>query len=155
MTISQMTMSDAKQMTVLNIYSDGGARGNPGPAAAAFIIKNHLGKKITSGGEYLGHSTNNVAEYKGIILALKWLVQNHNQFLSKKQNLNFYLDSKLIVNQLTGNFKIKDSKLKVLFREVKNLEYQLNGLIDYRLIPREKNKDADLLVNEILDNNLS
>ena len=126
------------------IYTDGGARGNPGPAAIGVIIG---GKKY---GEYVGETTNNVAEYKAIIFALK----KANQLLSKKKaretELEVYLDSELVALQLNGSYKIKEENLQKLFVEAWNLRLDFKK-VTFHHIPREKNKGADKLVNEALD----
>ena len=135
----------------LVIYSDGGARGNPGPAAAAFII-NRNGRVIHSQAEYLGISTNNFAEYSGVLIALTWLKRNPNQIDGK---VKFFLDSELVVNQLKGEYKIKNPKLKEVMSKIKNIEKELNYKIEYDAIPRTKNKIADHLVNKVLNEKLT
>ena len=135
----------------LVIYSDGGARGNPGPAAAAFII-NRNGRVIHSQAEYLGISTNNFAEYSGVLIALTWLKRYLNQ---SDGIVKFFLDSELVVNQLKGEYKIKNPKLKVVMLKIKNIEKELNYKIEYDAIPRTKNKIADHLVNKALDKKLT
>ncbi len=140
-------------MQKLLVYTDGGARGNPGPAAIGVAVfrENQTTEKIHSFGKTIGYATNNVAEYQAVVEALKWLLQNRNQF-SEKVAINFFLDSNLVVNQLKGNFKIKNANLINLFYTVKELEKQLLAVIDYKLIPREDNLTADFLVNQALDN---
>lgn len=132
----------------LVVFVDGGARGNPGPAAVGFIIKNSSGEIIHRQGKYIGETTNNVAEYQAVIEALKWINAN-----LKKQSLRveFFLDSKLVVNQLNGIFKVKEIKMRNLVVRVRQLERELGGNISYQLIPREKNFLADSLVNQSLD----
>lgn len=137
--------------TQLNIFTDGGARGNPGPAAIGVVVKNQHGEKLTSFGQFIGRATNNVAEYQAVIAALKWLINNPQISQSIKPPINFYLDSKLVVNQLNGRFKIKDLKLKNLIIEIRNLEDKISPKIFYEFIPRTKNHQADFLVNQILD----
>ena len=128
----------------LVIHTDGGARGNPGPAAIGVILGN---RKY---GEYIGETTNNVAEYKAVIFALK----KANQILSKKKTreteLVVYLDSELVVLQLNGSYKIKEESLQKLFMEAWNLRLDFKK-VTFHHIPREKNKGADKLVNEALD----
>lgn len=136
----------------LSIYSDGGARGNPGPAACAFVVKDPRGKIIHQQGKYLSHATNNVAEYNGVIEALNWLINNaRSSQISQYTDIHFFLDSLLITNQLNGLFRIKNNKLRELILEVKGLENQLPHKIYYQHIPREKNFEADRVVNEALD----
>lgn len=132
----------------LNIHTDGGSRGNPGPAAVGVVIQESSGKLIHQFSQTIGQATNNIAEYQGVIIALEYLL---------KQNLNptsihFFLDSTLVVNQLSGLWKIKDTNLKGKAIKVKQLEGSLNCPINYTAIPREKNSQADLLLNQALDN---
>jgi len=129
-------------MKNLEIYCDGGARGNPGPAASAFVVYENK-KVVHKEGKYLGIATNNVAEYTAVIMALTWLTGS--------ADVIFYLDSELVVKQLTGLFKIKNEKLRELAIKVKTLEKNFTGEIVYKNLRREKNSVADSLVNETLD----
>jgi ribonuclease HI len=133
----------------LIIFCDGGARGNPGEAACAFVVKKPTGEIIHQASQSLGRATNNEAEYQGVITALKWLLLKQNQLLNFK--INFFLDSKLVVNQLNGLFKIKNARLRELIFLIKTLESQLNNQIFYQFIPREENQLADQLLNQNLD----
>lgn len=130
------------------IHTDGGARGNPGPAACAFIAEID-GKIIKQDSFFLGNSTNNCAEYQGAIIALKWLRDNYKEL--KIANAIFYLDSELVVRQLNGVYKIKDKKLIQLSLQVTELLKEMDLKIYFKTVPRIKNKIADLLVNEELD----
>lgn len=133
---------------MIRIYSDGGARGNPGPAASAFLI--YDGEKLLhSDSKYLGETTNNVAEYTGVIIALTWLVENKN--INLNNEIIFNMDSELVVKQLMGLYKIKDKKLIELAHDVKVIEKQNNLKIKFQHIPRKDNSLADKLVNEKLD----
>lgn len=130
----------------MDIYCDGGARGNPGPAACAFVaIAN--GKVIYKQGKYIGKATNNVAEYSAVILALTWLAKQNFQ------EINFRLDSQLVAKQLDGSFKIKNENLKKLFLTAEALQKNLHSKISFLYIPRIKNVLADRLVNDTLDEN--
>ncbi len=134
------------------ILTDGGARGNPGPAAAAFVVKDDAGKIVEKCGKYLGDKvTNNVAEYQAVILALKWLLGQTKIIHYPLSTVKFYSDSELIVKQLNGEYKIKDLKLKNLIIKIRDLERQLDFQINYNLISRLQNTEADHLVNKILD----
>jgi len=142
----------------ISVYCDGGSRGNPGPSACAFVIKDHFNKTIKEDGKFLGTATNNIAEYNGALLALTWLKANINSFFPEKKldyqnkmNINFYLDSILVASQLSGLFKIKNFVLKNLFLQIKTLENQISFPIVYHQIPRAQNFEADLLVNKVLD----
>lgn len=125
------------------LHTDGGARGNPGPAGIGAVLRTAEGE-IYQFSEYVGVATNNQAEYlalkKGIIEAL-----THNI-----QELECYLDSELIVKQLQGVYRIKHQQLKPLAEEIRRLAQQFDH-ISFVHIPREKNKEADYLVNKILD----
>jgi ribonuclease HI len=134
----------------IKIFTDGGARGNPGPAAAAFVAE-HKGKVVVHKNKYLGIATNNVAEYWGVILALNWILKNQNKYQQTK--IVFNLDSELVAKQLSGIFKIKNENLRNLFLTAKNSEKKIQNTISYVSIPRSKNKLADLLVNKCLDEN--
>jgi len=135
-------------MNIFKIYCDGGSRGNPGPAASAFVV--YENKNVTKEGSlYLGEKTNNIAEYSAVLIALEWLKNN----IPKKSTVEFYLDSQLITNQLKGKYKVKNIELKKLFDRVKQLESESDFLIDYNFVYRANNKRADALVNSVLDNN--
>ena len=132
----------------LTIYCDGGARGNPGPAASAFVVMKG-DNIIYKGSRYIGESTNNVAEYNAVLLALKWLEENGEIYVNYKAS--FVLDSELVVKQLNGLYKIKDEKLKKLAILVKEVEKNIKGKISYTSVARNKNRLADFLVNKTLD----
>lgn len=135
-------------MEVYNVYADGASRGNPGPAAAGFVLKDSAGILQEKSGNYLGRQTNNSAEYQAVILALekiKELIIN-----PKRATLAFKLDSELVVKQLGNEFKVRNPLLKNFVEKIKSLETSY-GSVEYTHIPREQNKEADKLVNEILD----
>lgn len=136
-------MTETKK-NVLRIYSDGGARGNPGPAAIGVYITDGAGNEFVKISKRIGQTTNNEAEYRAIIEALKWIKTNL-QFTV--YNLYFFSDSRLIVNQLNGIFKIKESRLRNLVVEIKKLEQEIGGSVSYKYVPRENNRIADELVN--------
>jgi ribonuclease HI len=136
----------------LIVFTDGGARGNPGPAAVGYVIKNSLGRILCQQSMFVGQTTNNVAEYRAVIEALKWLIKKTNLNYSQ---INFFLDSKLVVNQLNGFYKVKETKMRNLIIEVRQLERELGGNVFYHLIPRQKNKLADSLVNQTLNRKFS
>ncbi|MDP2918454.1 MAG: ribonuclease HI family protein [bacterium] len=125
------------------IHTDGGARGNPGPAGIGVVIR-APDKKIKKYSEYIGQATNNQAEYKALIFALK------KAKALKPEKIQCYLDSELIVKQLNGAYKIKNKDLKPLFDQIITLSANFSK-ISFSHIPREKNKEADKLVNEALD----
>lgn len=131
----------------LLVYTDGGARGNPGPAAIGIYVLDEDGKEIFKLGKKIGEATNNVAEYKAVIFALEMINKDEN---IKIKSIDFFIDSLLIVNQLNGYFKIKDGKLRELLFVVRQLEQKTKKNIFYHHIPREKNFIADSLVNSSL-----
>lgn len=126
----------------LQIYTDGGARGNPGPSGIGVVIK--YDDKILKFSKFIEHSTNNQAEYKAVILALEEAKK------LKAKEIDFYLDSELVVNQLNRKYKIKNKDLSFLFIQIWNLSSNFNK-ITYNHIPREQNKEADKLVNQAID----
>lgn len=138
------------QLSKLTVYCDGGARGNPGIAASAFVVLDGS-KVIHYSSRFLGVETNNVAEYSAVNDALEWLLEKH----SGKKEIKFYLDSELIVNQLSGKYKIKSPKLIPLAAKAKRLEKELQSDVSYNHVSRNKNKIADELVNKELDKFLS
>lgn len=126
------------------LYTDGGSRNNPGPAAAGFVLKTENGQILKKGSKFLGTATNNEAEYKALLEGLK-VAKGFSP-----QHLDCFLDSSLVVNQLNGRFKIKEARLRRLVFEVKKLEPNFAS-VRYQHISREKNKEADALVNKVLD----
>lgn len=136
-------------METYYVYTDGASRGNPGPSAAGFVLKDSAGILREKRGNYLGRQTNNSAEYQAVILALekiKELIIN-----PKRAALVFNLDSQLVVKQLSGEFKVRNPFLANFVGKIKSLEASY-GSVEYTHIPRETNTEADRLVNEILDN---
>ena len=136
--------------TGIIIHTDGGSRGNPGPAACAFVAEVG-GKTLQKESSFLGNSTNNYAEYQGVILALKWLRQNYKKF--SETPVTFYLDSELVVRQLTGVYKVKDKKLIELFYQIGEISKTINAKIFFKNVPRAENGSADFLLNDELDRN--
>ena len=128
------------------MYTDGGSRGNPGPAGIGVYIET-LEKKY---GECIGHTTNNVAEYAALIYGLKKLKQLLGKNETKKYEIECLLDSELVVKQLNHEYKLKEEYIQKNFIEIWNLCLEFKSVI-FKHIPREKNKIADALVNEALD----
>ena len=137
-------------MQNLNINCDGGSRGNPGPAASAFIVSRD-GEVIYKESKFLGVATNNDAEYSAVILALKWLSKLRE--LGENRRVNFILDSELVVRQIKGIYKIKNERLKKHYFEIIGLIKSLGVKVEFQNVGRMKNKLADQLVNEELDRN--
>lgn len=137
-------------LTKIIVYTDGGARGNPGPAAIGVVIKDVSGRVIKSYGEAIGEATNNEAEYRAVIFALAKL----KALVGKKKIagllIEVNLDSELVAKQLNGEYKIEEERLFPLFIKIWNLKMDF-GEVRFRHVPREKNKEADRLVNEALD----
>ncbi len=131
------------------VYCDGGARNNPGPAAIGVVIDEKKTRKEYS--EYLGQATNNQAEYRAVIFALKKIKQLVGKEKSQELKIEIRSDSELMVNQLNGQFKIKDKDLQPLFFEIWNSKQDFSE-VKFVQIPREENKEADSLVNEELNN---
>ncbi len=131
-------------MTKLIIFTDGGARGNPGPAGIGAIIYDENKKVVAEISEFLGVATNNQAEYKALIAALQ-----KAKSLGAEE-LECYLDSELVVKQLKREYKVKNKDLAPLFLMIHNLSINFKK-ISYTHIPRERNKEADRLANEAMD----
>jgi ribonuclease HI len=133
----------------LIINTDGGARGNPGPAGIGVVIRADDNQIIGEYKQYIGEATNNVAEYKALILALEQAKIISN-FQFPIFNLEIRMDSELIVRQMNGQYKIKEPTLKLLAAEVLKLIGQFKN-VTFHHVPREQNKEADRLVNEAID----
>lgn len=136
---------------LLRIYSDGGARGNTGKAAAAFWVEKK-GREIFSKSVFLGETTNNIAEYRGVILGLGWLVKNQTALKREVTDVEFCLDSELVANQINGLYRVKNLNIKKLYDEVNLLIRKIHFKILFKNISRGKNIRADFLVNQKLDN---
>jgi ribonuclease HI len=144
--ITHNVIGDVKKATKkqhIFIYSDGGSRGNPGPSAAGFVIVDN-GTVIDQGGEYLGITTNNQAEYHGVRLGLERAIEKGIM------SLEFRIDSMLVVNQLNGLYKIKNRELWPINERIQTLLGQFEH-VKFHHVPRELNKMADALVNKLLD----
>ncbi len=126
------------------VHTDGGSRGNPGPAAAGFVLTDSVGNKLDAKGFYLGPTTNNVAEYTGVVKALQAALQ-----LGAKR-LTVFSDSELLVRQLNGEYKVKSDRIRPLFKKTVELLSEFEGW-KLQHITRDKNKEADKLANRALD----
>ncbi len=142
--LSPLTNRDNAPDHHLVAYSDGGARGNPGPAGYGVVIQDESGKKIAALSEYLGHQTNNVAEYQGLIAALEYAV-NHNH-----KALKVISDSELLVRQIKGIYKVKNSTLQELHGRAKDLIERLDWFSIGHVL-RGHNQEADDLANAAMD----
>jgi len=130
-------------MKQATLYTDGGARGNPGPAAAAYVLAIAGGETIEAG-DYLGEATNNQAEYEALLRGLSRARE------AAVTNLAVFMDSELIVKQMSGEYRIKNADLKILYDKVCSLIAAFDR-VTFEHVPRAKNKRADALVNETLD----
>jgi len=137
-------------MKKIIIYTDGGSRGNPGPAAIGVVFCNEKGDVIKKYSENIGDATNNEAEYRAVIFALKKFKALFGKKLAKNTEIEIRSDSELLIRQLNGQYKILEPKIQPLFLAVWNLKIDFKK-IKFKLISREQNKTADRLVNEALD----
>lgn len=131
-------------------YTDGGARGNPGPAGAGAVIKNADGKTLSEVCEPLGNSTNNFAEYAAVLLALKTLKKLYGA-KTKELEVEVRMDSELVQKQLSYEYQIKEPGLVPQFIEIHNTRVKDFPHITFVHVPREENKEADRLANEAMD----
>ncbi len=126
------------------LYTDGASRGNPGPAGAGAVLVDQKGREIAARAEYLGRCTNNAAEYRALVMGLQMAVENGCS------ELDIFLDSELIVRQLTGRYKVKNATLKPLFGQAQQL-LQCFKNFSVTHVPRAKNQRADQLANQGID----
>ena len=126
------------------INTDGASKGNPGPSSYGYIIKNRGGAIVHQEGELIGVTTNNVAEYTAVVKALEYVVKRF--FRKAPHKIEIVADSKLVVEQLSGRYKIKSPNLIPLFDKIKALEIEA-GYVSYRSVPRAENFIADRLAN--------
>lgn len=135
---------------MIRIFTDGGSRGNPGPAAYGVFMCDDNDTELAALSRYIGEATNNVAEYSGVVAALEHILA-HPKLVENEDKILFFLDSELAVKQLNGLYKIKNGTLAALVIKIRGLEAQLSIPVVYSHIPREKNSKADALVNRALD----
>jgi probable phosphoglycerate mutase len=126
------------------LFTDGGARGNPGPAAYGFVLEAEDGTVLAAEGEAIGVATNNVAEYSGLVAGLRKALELH------VPDVEVVSDSELLVKQMRGEYRVKNEALRALFVEASTLARGLQS-IEYRHVKRAHNELADRLVNEALD----
>ncbi len=139
-----------KETDKIIIYTDGGSRGNPGPAGIGVVIADGKGAVIKEYSKDIGTRTNNEAEYEAVIFALQKVKQLFGKEKAKKMEMEIRMDSQLVARQLGGKYKIQEEKLFPLFMKIWNLRVGL-GKITFTEIPREKNKEADRLANEAMN----
>jgi len=129
------------------IHTDGGARGNPGPAGIGGISEDEQGKIILKKSKFLGTKTNNQAEYEALVLAFKEAKK------LKAKNLEIFSDSELLVGQMSSGWKVRSNNVKSLHIKARELLDNFDSVV-FRGVPREENKGADKLVNEAIDNKI-
>jgi ribonuclease HI len=132
------------------VYTDGGSRGNPGPAAIGVVLTDEKGKPLKKYGQEIGETTNNQAEYQAVIFALKKLKSLIGGKVAIESEVEVRSDSELLVSQLQSRYKILDKDIQSLFIAVWNLKIDYKK-VSFVLIPREENGAADSLANEALD----
>ena len=125
-------------------YIDGGARGNPGPAGYGVRVENERGDLIEELCGFLGSATNNIAEYNGLLAALRYANEHGHRIVRIKS------DSELLVKQMIGQYRVKNPGLQVLFQQAQSLARTLER-VAYEHVRREQNKDADRLANQAMD----
>lgn len=128
----------------LIINTDGGSRGNPGPAAIGVVIKDGVGKVLFKIGKCIGNTTNNQAEYQAVVLAIEKAKELGGT------ELEFRLDSELVVKQLNGEYKVKDAGLAQQFLKIFNTRSKFKS-VSFKHVRREMNAEADAMVNDALD----
>ncbi len=128
-----------------NLYTDGWARGNPGPAGCGVFIADQDGNSVERRFKYIGIATNNIAEYMGVLLGISRSIE------LGATSIDLRADSKLVVEQLSGNYKVKNPELKKIFLEIQNMVGKWWGQISYTHIFREQNVEADRLSNVAMD----
>jgi probable phosphoglycerate mutase len=131
-------------MKVYTTYIDGGARGNPGPAGWGVVVQDEKGGLVAELKGGLPHATNNVAEYSGLVAALEWCAEQGAAVVHVRS------DSLLLVQQMKGVYKVKNEGLKPLHAKARLTAHRI-GRVTYEHVPREKNKEADRLANEAMD----
>jgi probable phosphoglycerate mutase len=135
------------------LYADGGARGNPGPAGSGAVVFDASGKRIIEVADYIGIATNNVAEYEAVLRGLRALVAAYpeNFFRDQDAELLIRMDSKLVIEQMKGAYKVKHPNLIPRYLEVKNTISRSFPRVTFEHVRREFNKDADALANKAMD----
>lgn len=138
-------------MNELQIFTDGGSRGNPGPAGIGIWVVDEQQQSVYSQATFIGHSTNNQAEYEAFLASLEWLVGYVSAQPTAVKKVSWWLDSKLVVEQLNRRWKIKHNQLVILANKAWKLLDQLPCEYQITHIPREQNQQADALANQAMD----
>lgn len=134
----------------LLIYTDGGSRGNPGPAAVGVVLADASGNVLKRYGRTIGQRTNNEAEYEAVLFALQKARALFGKAKIKAMDVEVRMDSELVARQLNVEYKIEEERLWPLFMKIWNTRLDF-GRLTFRHVPREQNREADRLVNEALD----
>lgn len=137
-------------MALFTIHGDGGARGNPGPAGAGAVIRDELGNTVAAVSKFLGHRTNNFAEYEAVISGFEELLKLIPKGASGSTEVIVKMDSELVVRQMQGRYKVKHPVLKEQYARLAHLIGAFKS-VSFVHVPREQNKDADALANEAMD----
>jgi len=132
----------------IKIFTDGGARGNPGPSGIGVVIESASSKKTYR--EFIGYATNNEAEYKALLFALQKVKLLYGKTKTKSLSIECFLDSELVVKQMNHEYKLNDENIQKFFLQIWNLSIDF-GKVKYTHVPREKNTEADRLANLALD----
>lgn len=137
-------------MKSILIFTDGGARGNPGPAGIGAVILDEKGKVLKEISKYIGETTNNVAEYEALIAALSYAKETFGEKL-RTMRVDVQMDSELIVRQMNGLYKVKEPSLQERFAKIALMRLEDMPNLTFSHVRREKNKHADMLVNAAID----
>ncbi len=141
-------------MLKIILNTDGGARGNPGPAGAGAVVADDKGKVLAIASKYLGETTNNEAEYQGVILGLATAKKTLGKVKAKTATVEVRLDSELVARQLRGEYQVKEERLWPYFMKIWNMKAADFGPVIFTEIRREQNQAADALANEAMDEGL-
>ena len=145
-----MMLHSARKKEKLFVYTDGGSRGNPGPAAVGIVVKDAGGKILKTHAVSIGERTNNEAEYEAVLIALKKLKQWFGKAKLAAYAIEFRMDSELVVRQLRGEYKVSEERLFGLFMAIHNFQVEF-GSLEFVHVPRERNREADHLLNTVLN----
>ncbi len=138
-------------MNKIIIHTDGASKGNPGPGGIGVVFCNEKGQVIKKYSEYLGDKvTNNEAEYKAVVFALKKFKALFSKKLAKSTDVQIISDSELLVKQLNGKYKVLDEKIQPLFLKIWNLKFDFRK-VSFKSVKRDKNKEADSLANKAVE----
>ncbi len=135
----------------ITLHTDGGARGNPGPAGAGAVAYDEKGGTVKEASEYLGERTNNYAEYYAVAMGLEMIAKHFGKNQCKGLDVSVKMDSELICKQLNNEYQVKEETLFPLYIRVHNLQVSTFPHVSFAHVPRAENKRADALANEAMD----